>query len=149
MTTYEEKVKISDSRIMQPVDVQGANIQLPVDIQGQAIPLDVDTLNTEDSITDEIDTSAESSPYTLLTPSSGKAIRTRGYLIHTDSNSGEITLKYQNSGKIIGKLYASVQNQIAVHRLNVPGDTDDPVVLEWSGVTSGAKIFVALTYKEV
>jgi len=120
-----------------------------VTVSDQEKTIDVDTLNTESTVTAEVVDGTDTSPYTLLTPSSGKTISTRGYLIHTDSNSGEITLKYQNSGKIIGKLYASVLQQIAVHRLNVLGDVDDPVVVEWTGVTSGAKIFVALTYKEV
>ena len=149
MTDYKRDVKIAGSKIMQPVDVQGANIQLPVDIQGQAVVLDVDTLNTESTVTAEIDTSAESSPYTLLTPSSGKAISTRGAVIQTNSSAGEIAIKFANSGKIIYKIYCSKFYGNPAPRMNLTGDADEPVVVEWSGLDTGAKIFVLLTYKEV
>jgi len=149
MTDNKRKVITSGSEIMQPVDVQGATIQQPVDIQGQAITLDVDTLNTESTVTAEIDTSAESSPYTLLTPSSGKAISTRGAVIQTDSTAGEIAIKFANSGKIIYKIYCSKFYGNPAPRMNLTGDTDESVVVEWSGLDTGAKIFVLLTYKEV
>jgi len=149
MTTYIRNVQITEAAIMVPIDVQGAYIQLPVDIQGQAVVLDVDTLNTEDSVTREIDTSSENSPVTLLTPSSGKAISTRGAIIQTDSNAGEIAIKFANSGKLIYKIYCSKFYGNPAPRMNVIGDTDEPVVVEWSGLDSGAKIFVLLTYKEV
>lgn len=149
MTDYKRDVKIAGSNIMQPADIQGATIQVPVDIQGQAVVLDVDTLNTESTVTAEIDTSTESSPYTLLTPSSGKAISTRGAVIQTDSTAGEIAIKFANSGKIIYKIYCSKFYGNPAPRMNLTGDADESVVVEWSGVSSGAKIFVLLTYKEV
>ena len=149
MTDYKQKVTHSEAEIMVPIDVQGAYIQLPVDIQGQAVTLDVDTLNTESTVTKEIDTSAESSPYTLLTPSSGKAISTRGAVIQTDSSSGEIAIKFANSGKLIYKIYCSKFYGNPAPRMNLTGATDESVVVEWSGLDTGAKIFVLLTYKEV
>jgi len=63
--------------------------------------LKVDALSTEDTVTDEIDTSTESSPYTILTPASGKTITTRGVTINTDSTAGEIAVKFANSGELI------------------------------------------------
>ena len=149
MTDYKRDVKIAGSEIMQPADIQGATIQVPVDIQGQAVVLDVDTLNTESTVTAEIDTSAESSPYTLLKPSSGKAISTRGAAIQTNSSAGEVVIKFANSGKIIWKIYCSKFYGNPSPRMNLTGDTDEPVVVEWSGLDTNAKIFVLLTYKEV
>jgi len=67
-----------------------------VDIASQSIILNVDTLATESTVTAEIDTSAETSPYTLLTPSTGKKITTRAVVINTDSTAGEIEVKFAN-----------------------------------------------------
>ena len=110
--------------------------------------LKVDTLSTEDTITKEIDTSTDSSPYSILTPTSGKAISTRGLTINTDSSGGEIAVKFANSGELIYKIYVGkFRGQVGVG-LNKKGAVDEPIVVEWSGVDNGAKIFVALTYKE-
>jgi len=110
--------------------------------------LKVDTLSSEDTVTDEIDTSTESSPYTLLTPTSGKAVSTRGVTINTDSSGGEITVKFANSGELIYKIYiGKFRGQVGVG-LNKRGAVNEPVVVKWTGVDNGAKIFIALTYKE-
>ena len=110
--------------------------------------LTVDTLSTERTITAEIDTSAETSPYTLLTPPAGKAISTRGVTINTDSSGGEVTVKFANSGELVYKIYiGKFRGQVGVG-LNKRGEVDEPVVVEWSGLDNGAKIFIALTYKE-
>lgn len=109
----------------------------------------VDTLASEDSITAEIDTSTDSSPYTLLIPTSGKKVTTRNVVIQTDSSSGEIEVKFQNSGKKIFKVYCSKFYGNPAMLLNVQGNVNDPVIVVWSGLSTGAKIFVALTYKEV
>ncbi len=109
----------------------------------------VDLLATESSITDEIDTSTESSPYTLLTPSSGKRIATRTAVIQTDSSSGEVEIKYADTGTIIFKVYCSKFYGNPTMLINVMGNVNEKVVVSWSGLDVGAKIFVALTYKEV
>jgi len=67
--------------------------------------LKVDILSSEKTITDEIITSTDSSPYTILTPTSGKTISTRGVTINTDSSGGEIAVKLANSGELIYKIY--------------------------------------------
>ena len=130
------------------VRIIASNIMLPMDWQNQVKEVDVDTLNTESATSGEIDTSAETSPYTVLTPSSGKKISTRSVYMVTDSTSGEVTMKYQNSGKIIAKIYCSRYYQTSIPRANVLGDTDDPIVIEWSGLSTGAKISYTLGYKE-
>jgi len=110
--------------------------------------LKVDTLSSEDTVTDEIITSTESSPYTILTPTSGKTISTRGVTINTDSSGGEIAVKFANSGELIYKVYiGKFRGQVDVG-LNKKGAVNEPIVVEWTGVDNGAKIFVALTYKE-
>ena len=110
--------------------------------------LKVDTLSSEKTITDEIITSTESSPYTILTPASGKTISTRGVTINTDSSGGEIAVKFANSEELIYKVYiGKFRGQVGVG-LNKKGAVDEPIVVEWTGVDNGAKIFVALTYKE-
>jgi len=109
----------------------------------------VDTLASEESATTEIDTATETSPFTLISPSSGKRITTRAAMIQTDSSSGEIAIKFAASDKIIYKIYCSKFYGNPFPSLNIQGDTDEAVVVEWSGLSTGAKIFVALTYKEI
>ena len=118
-------------------------------IKGQEAALDVDTLNTESTVTGEIDTSTATPPLTVLTPSSGQKISTRGVAIHSDSTSGEIAVKFAASGKLISKLYCNVMQVLLCHALNIVGDTDEAVVIEWSGLSTGAKIFYAIRYKEM
>jgi len=109
----------------------------------------VDLLATELSVTEEIDTAAKSSPYTLLTPSSGKRIATRTAVIQTDSAGGEIEIKYADTGSIIFKVYCSKFYGNPTMLINVMGNVNEKIVVAWSGLDVGAKIFVALTYKEV
>jgi len=120
-----------------------------VDIASQSIILNVDTLATESTVTAEIDTSAETSPYTLLTPSTGKKITTRAVVINTDSTAGEIEVKFANSGTIIYKVYIGKFRGQVGFGLNLTGGTDESITVEWTGLDTGARIFVALTYKEV
>ena len=118
-------------------------------IAGQKTELDVDTLATEQCVADEIDTSSETSPVTALTPSSGKKIDTRSVYLATDSTSGEIAAKFQNSGKLLGKIYCSKFAMVVLDSVRIEGDTNEPVVIEWSGLSSGSKIFYVIRYKEV
>ncbi|MHC1623134.1 MAG: hypothetical protein ACXQTR_00915 [Candidatus Methanospirareceae archaeon] len=109
----------------------------------------VDTLASENTVTAEIDSATETSPFTLLTPSPGKRITTRTAVIQTDSSAGEIAIKFATTGKLIHKIYCSKFYGNPSPNLNVQGDVDEHVVVEWSDLSTGAKIFVALTYKEV
>jgi len=118
-------------------------------IAGQKTELDVDTLATEQCVADEIDTSSETSPVTALTPSSGKKIETRSVYLATDSASGEIAAKFQNSGKLLGKIYCSKFAMVTLRDVRIVGDANESVVIEWSGLDTGAKIFYVIRYKEV
>ena len=119
-----------------------------VHIVGQDVTVGVDTLASESTVTDEIDTGTETSPYTLLTPTTGKKITTRAVVINTDSTAGEIAVKFANSGTIIYKIYVGKFRGQVGFGLNLTGDTNEPINVEWTGLDTGAKIFVALTYKE-
>ena len=119
-----------------------------VHIVGQDTTVGVDTLASESTVTDEIDTGTETSPYTLLTPTTGKKITTRAIVINTDSSGGEIAVKFANSGTIIYKIYVGKFRGQVGFGLNLTGDTNEPINVEWTGLDTGAKIFVALTYKE-
>ena len=118
-------------------------------IAGQKTELDVDTLATEQCVADEIDTSSETSPVTALTQSSGKKIETRSVYLATDSASGEIAAKFQNSGKLLGKIYCSKFAMVTLRDVRIVGDANESVVIEWSGLDTGAKIFYVIRYKEV
>jgi len=149
MSDYVRKTDITNSQIQVPVDVQSSYIMVPVDIQGQAITLEVDELAIETSISREIDTSTETSPYTLLTPSSGKKIETRGIYISTDSSSGEITVKFPTSNIIVAKVYCNKFSDKSLPKVKFIGATDESLQVEWSGLDTGAKIFIVVVYREV
>ncbi len=120
-----------------------------VHIKSSEAVLDVDTLATEQTKTDEIDTSTATSPVTVLTPSDGKKIDTRSVYIATNSAAGEIAAKFQNSGKLLGKIYCSKFAMVRLDSVRIVGDANEPVVVEWSGLDTGAKIFYVIRYKEV
>jgi len=111
--------------------------------------INVDTLATEQTKTDEIDTSTANSPVTVLTPSDGKKIDTRSVYLATNSAAGEITAKFQNSGKLLGKIYCSKFAMVRLDSVRIVGDANEPIVIEWSGLDTGAKIFYVIRYKEV
>ena len=120
-----------------------------VHIASSEATVNVDTLATEQTKTDEIDTSTATSPVGILTPSDGKKIDTRSVYIATDSTSGEITAKFQNSGKLLGKIYCSKFAMVRLDAVRIEGDANEPIVIEWSGLDTGAKIFYVIRYKEV
>ena len=120
-----------------------------VHIKSSEAVLDVDTLATEQCVADEIDTSTATPPVTVLTPGSGKKIDTRSVYIATDSTSGEITAKFKNSGQLLGKIYCSKFAMVTLGNVRIVGDANEPVIIEWSGLDSGAKIFYVIRYKEV
>jgi len=120
-----------------------------VHIASSDATVNVDTLATEQTKTDEIDTSTATSPVTVLTPSSGKKIDTRSVYLATNSAAGEITAKFQNSEKLLGKIYCSKFAMVRLDAVRVVGDVNEPVIIEWSGLDTGAKIFYVIRYKEV
>ncbi|MBW2674111.1 MAG: hypothetical protein JRD89_11970 [Deltaproteobacteria bacterium] len=120
-------------------------------VRVESVPgvIDTDTLASEETVTAEIDTSTETSPYVLLTPPLGSAVSTRMCLIQTDSGAGDVAVRFGTSANLIYKIYCSKFYGNPAPHLNIQGAADDPVVVDWSGVDTGAKIFVALTYKIV
>jgi len=120
-----------------------------VHIKSSEAVLDVDTLATEQTKTDEIDTSTATSPVTVLTPSSGKKIDTRSVYIATNSTTGEIAAKFQSSGKLLGKIYCNKFAMIRLDSVRIEGNVNEPIIIEWSGLDTGAKIFYVVRYKEV
>ena len=110
---------------------------------------DVDTLATELSASGEIDTSTETSPVTILTPSSGKRIDTRSVYISTDSTAGEIECWFPTSSILVGKLYCSVHTMVTLSPIRFRGAVDEPLQISWNGLSTGAKIFWCVRYKEV
>jgi len=110
---------------------------------------DVDILATELSASGEIDTSTETSPVTILTPSSGKRLDTRSIYISTDSTSGEIEAWFPTSGILLGKIYCARWTMVTLHEIRFQGAVDEPLQISWSGLDTGAKIFWCVRYKEV
>ena len=110
---------------------------------------DVDVLATESSASGEIDTSTASSPVTILTPSSGKRLDTRSVYISTDSTSGEIEVRFPTSGILLGKIYCSVHTMVTLSPIRFQGATDEGIQVSWSDLSTGAKIFWCVRYKEV
>jgi len=108
----------------------------------------VDVLSSESSVSGEVDTGSESSPVTLLTPSSGRRISTRGVFVATDSTSGEITVKFPTSNILLGKIYCSKFESLAIPEIQFLGDVDESIQMEWTGTSVGAKIFWTIRYKE-
>jgi len=84
-----------------------------------------------------------------LTPTSGKKIDTRSVYLATNSAAGEITAKFQNSGKLLGKIYCSKFAMVTLRDVRIVGDANEPIIIEWSGLDTGAKIFYVIRYKEV
>jgi len=120
-----------------------------VHIKSSEAVLDVDTLRTESTVADEIDTSTATSPVEVLTPATGKKIDTRSVYIATNSTSGEKTAKFKNSGKLLGKIYCSKFAMVRLDSVRIVGDVNEAVVIEWGGLDSGAKIFYVIKYKEI
>ena len=129
--------------------IEDSKIAVPVDIQYQYQPLDVDVLGTELSASGEIDTGSASSPVTVLTPSSGKKLDTRSVYIATDSDSGEIEAKFPSSNILLGKIYCAKQTKVTLQEIHFQGAADESIQISWTGLTTGAKIFWCIRYKEV
>ena len=149
MVDYERKTNITNSQIQVPVDIQSSYIMVPVDIQSQVSPLEIDELAIETSISREIDTSTETSPVTLLTPASGKKIETRGIYIFSDSDAGEVSVEFPSSGIIVMKLYCNKFSAASMPKVKFVGASDESLQVSWSGLSTGAKIFIVVVYREV
>ena len=119
---------------VRKIQIVGSDLNVPIDIKNQSVVLDVDTMATESSIAVEIDTSTATSPQTILTPSTGKAIDTRGVYIFTDSSAGEIAVKFATSGYVIAKIYASQFRAATLPDVRFTGATDEALVAEWTGL---------------
>ena len=111
--------------------------------------VNVDTLATENSVDDEIDTRSKTPPVVVLTPPSGKRISTRGVYLFSNSDAGEVEVRYMNSGKLVTKLYCDKFKSTTLPLIHTKGDVDDPMGIYWSGLSSGAKIFYVIGYKFV
>jgi len=127
--------------------LSSTKLNLIIDALEQLYTL-VDSVVNKKTISGEIDTSSVTSPVTVLTPSSGKALSIKGWALATTSASGEITIMFANSGKIIGKLYASKTSRAGLIDINIDGNVDEPVVINWNNLDPGAKIFYEITYRE-
>ena len=115
----------------------------------QKITLNVDTLATESSIADEIKTSEKSSPVTILTPPSNKIVSTRGSYLFSDSDAGEVEMRFMNSGKLISKIYCSKFKVITLPAIHIDGKVGEPVGVYWNGLSPNSKITYILNYKLV
>lgn len=107
----------------------------------------VDVLASEEGVADEIDSGAVSPPVTIVTPPPGKRIDTRAVFIATDSDTGEIVVRFKNSGKIVAKLYCSKWFMMPLSEIRITGDPNDVLEITWSGLSAGAKIFYTVRYK--
>ena len=109
----------------------------------------VDKASSEKTLSGEIDTSTDTSPQTVVTPASGKKISTRGVFLFSNSTSGEIEARFPSSGKLIGKIYCTKYYNVSLPEVKFEGNVDESIQISWSGVSSGAKIFWVIKYKEV
>ena len=109
--------------------------------------LSVDILTSEDTVTGEIDAGDETPPKIILSPPSGKRISTRNVYLGANSDAGEITVRFKNSGKLIGKVYCDHFKQIGLDNVKIDGEKDEPIEITWTGLSTGAKIFYAIRYK--
>ena len=113
------------------------------------ITFNVDTLASELSVIGEIDTGSQTSPVTILTPSSGKRVDLRSVYLASDSTSGSVRAILANSGQKVGVIYCSKFALVTLQSIKVTGQVNESVQITWTGLDNGAKIFYALRYKEI
>ncbi len=109
----------------------------------------VDAREVEESATGEIDTGTETSPVQVLAPPAGARIDARSVYLATDSTAGEVWAYFRDSGKLLAKVYASRFASGPVEVARIVGGVDEPIMVAWSGLDAGAKIFWAIRYKVV
>ena len=110
--------------------------------------LHVDILASERGTADVIDTGATSSPVTILSPASGHQIDLRGIYLATNSTDGTVTAEFPTSSIIVGRIYCSKFNALALQPIHIPGSIDESLQVSWAGVDNNAEIFYAVRYKE-
>ena len=113
----------------------------------QMITINVDTLATEKTVTGEIDTTGKTPPIEILKPPSGHAISTRGTYLFSTSDVGEVELRYKNSWKLVSKLYCDKFKELPLPLCRIDGEIDEPIVVNWNGISSGVKITYIVNYK--
>ncbi|MHC1593720.1 MAG: hypothetical protein ACXQT2_00180 [Methanotrichaceae archaeon] len=153
MPRIEEKVDVIRDRIakayMDPYGRWGVIIAEPLDEYGRVLvsqrDLDAELLHAGG----EIDTSTATSPVEIITPPPGRAIDVRRAYVSTNSTGGRIYVKFKNSGKIITVIYASKYGFVEIPAVRIPGDPDDPVVIEWHDLDAGAYVFYSINYRIV
>ena len=106
-------------------------------------------LEIESTFSMEVVVSAASGSQTLLAPSSGKRLETRGIYIFTSANAGIISVEFQTSGQVLAKLYASRYASTTMPRCKFLGNIDESLTLVWDGLTSGDAIFTVIVYREI
>jgi len=124
--------------ISEPLDVYGNVKVSPRDIDEDLLPA-----------SGIIDTGAQSSPVTVITPSPGKRVDVRRAYVSTNSTGGKVYVKFQNTGRLITAIYPSKYGFAVVPAIRIVGDVDEPVVIEWSDIDTGAEISYFINYKEV
>jgi len=86
---------------------------------------------------------------TIITPSAGKRVDVRRAYVSTNSTGGEIYVKFKNTGKVITAVFPSKYGIAVIPAIRIPGEVDEEVIVEWTGLDSGAKIVYAINYKEI
>lgn len=97
-----------------------------------------------DTVVKNIDTSTESSPVVVYTPNNLYFCVVRGWFLLTNSNTGEIELKYVPSLLPIAWLPANIIKQSQNKDTFIEGYMNEPIFLYWSGLSAGARIFLQL-----
>jgi len=128
---------------------QGAGVKLPMHRYDDLEVFLTDNYKLLETESDEIDTSAQTSPVTVITPPTGYKVDVRGAFLFTDSSAGEITAYFVTSNKVLGKLYASRFASTRMPKMRKVGQVGESVAISWSGLSVGAKIFYVILYKFV
>jgi len=115
----------------------------------RTFPQQVDTLATEFSASGEIDTAVDTSPKTILTPTTGRKLDTRAIYLYTDSTAGEIEARFPTSGTLLAKLYCAVHTMVTLSPVRFQGKTNEPIQISWSSLSPNSKIFYIIRYKEI
>jgi len=150
--TGDINVKLSE--ILQRFDVKLSEVKSQLEDKLYQIyerlcdVLLVDTLKTERTTSGiKIAVATQGYEY-ILQPTPGRRISTRSWLLHSDSTSGIIKMRFPNSGKILGALFCSKQGFVMHNACNITGYEDEPVLLEWSDLAPNSNIFYQITFKE-
>jgi len=122
--------------ISSPVDEYGNILTRPVDLEGELLPA-----------SGIIDTAVETSPKVIIEAPSNRAIDVRRAYLSSTSTGGEIYIRFERSGKIITALFPAKFTQAILPAIRIPGEVGENVIIEWTGVDTGAKIVYLMNYK--